>query len=115
MIGRLRHRLILQAPTLTADGTGGQNRTWHEVAKIWADLRDISGAQESFAESLASKTRTRITLRWRKDLTPLMRFVEAKVDSQRVFNILSVLDQTGTKRFLTCICEEDLRERQAKA
>ena len=110
MIGRLRHRLILQKPVLAADGTGGQNRTWQEVAKVWADLRDISGAQEGFAEGLAAVTRTRITIRWRSDLTSLMRFV----DGRRMFNIVSVLDQTGARRFLTCICEEDLRERQAE-
>ncbi len=111
MIGRLRHRLTLQRPVLTADGAGGQNRSWEEAAKVWADLRDISGAQAGFAEGLAATTRTRITIRWRADLTAVMRFS----DGQRIFNIISVLDQTGVKRFLTCICEEDLREREAGA
>ena len=111
MIGRLRHRLILQRPVLAADGTGGQSRSWQEVAKVWADLRDISGALEEFAEGSKAVTRTRITIRWRTDLTSLMRFV----DDRKVFNIISVLDQTGARRFLTCICEEDLRERQVEA
>ena len=102
MIGKLRHRLTLEAPTRTADGAGGARRGWRQVAKLWGSMRDISGSETEYAKAPSAAKKTEIIIRFREDITPDMRFLYGT----RQLNITAILDQRGNRRFLTCICEE---------
>ena len=104
MIGRLRHRLTLEAPTRMTDSAGGARQTWREIGKLWAALRDLSGGEKEYAEAESAAKKVEVIIRFREDITPDMRFIYGA----RMFNISAILDQRGTKRFLTCICEEAL-------
>lgn len=102
MIGRLRHRLVLEAPVRTPDGGGGAQVSWQTVATLWTSLDMPSGAEHARGDRREALRQVRIRLRYRSGLTPAHRFRQGA----RVFAIRAVLDETGTGRWLTCLCDE---------
>ena len=46
--GKLRHRVALQAPTISQDATTGEPVTlWETIATPWAEIAPVSGANSS--------------------------------------------------------------------
>lgn len=101
MIGRLRHRLILEALSTSADGGGGVADVWQEVATIWAALTPA----RSFAESRGGKPEAqmghKVLMRYRPDLTATMRFRAG----QRIFLIQAIrnVEERGVYQEVLCI------------
>jgi SPP1 family predicted phage head-tail adaptor len=102
VIGGLKHRIVLEERVRAADGGGGGTETWTPVATLWASLKQTSGRERDAADRVAPRTLADITIRYRPDVTTDMRFRQGT----RFFNIRSVLDKDGRKRWLTCHCEE---------
>lgn len=100
--GRFRHRLALERQSETPDGCGGFSTDWQLVTNLWASIDPTMQAQSSNADTLNSHTRHNITIRWRSDCQPEMRFK----DDDREFVIMSTFDPDETKRYLICTCEE---------
>lgn len=101
-IGRLRQRIVIEAPADIDDGAGGFVRTHVEIATVFAavgpaasSLRTEAGAQRLVREH-------RILLRRRDDLTSDHRL---KLGA-RVFRILGLADVDGEGRFLQIAAEE---------
>jgi SPP1 family predicted phage head-tail adaptor len=101
-IGKLRHRLTLENPWRAADGGGGAAVAWEAVAEIWGAIETASGGERVSAGRLSGETQPVITVRYREDIRPAMRFVRG----DRRFGIRAVLDPDGRRRFLRCLCEE---------
>ena len=101
-IGKLRHRLTLEAPWRTPDGGGGAAVAWEAVAEIWGAVETAGGGERVGAGRLSGETQPVITIRHREDVTPAMRFASGG----RLFLIRAVLDPDGRRRFLKCLCEE---------
>lgn len=101
-IGKLRHRLTLESPSRTDDGGGGADITWDSVAEIWGALETSTGAETIAAGRLSGTAAPVITIRYRDDVTPSLRFALGA----RRLQIRAVLDPDGRKRFLRCLCEE---------
>lgn len=104
--GRLRHRLTLQQPSLSADGAGGYTRSWADVAALWAEIqpftaRDVSGERLQ-GERLQSRVSHRIRLRYRAGVTAEMRLT----DGTRIFNIRAVTVPQEAKEMLEILAEE---------
>ena len=74
--GSLRERVVVQAVTLTPDGSGGTTKAWtttHE--SVPAMIEPLSGG-EAFRAALANNTQMyRVTIRFRTDITPRNRLV----------------------------------------
>ena len=102
MIGHLRLRLCLQKPIFTDDGAGGKNREWRTIDYLWARKRDSYGEEGDFAGQRQAIVKSKITIRFRNDISSAMRFL----DGDRIFQIKAILDESGRKVFLTCLCEE---------
>ena len=102
MIGELRHRLTLQQPVRTADGGGGADVAWTDVADLWASVEPLSGRETLAAERAQAIVSHRIRLRYRTGVASEMRF---KLGT-RLFNIRSVIDEGERRRWLVCLCEE---------
>ncbi len=101
-IGRLRHRLVLEAPAESPDGSGGADVTWNAVATVWAEIAPLSGRETLKAETVTAEATHRIAIR-RRAVSPAMRFV----GGGRIFEILAVLDDE--RRWRTrCLCRERL-------
>lgn len=86
--GRLRHRVLLQAPVQTQDPEGGIIFTWEDVAWLWAEVAPLSAREFVRAEELQSKVTARITIRYREGITAEMRMLHKGV----IYNIAGVLD-----------------------
>ena len=103
-IGRLRHRLVLEAPARTSDGAGGAVVQWTPVACMWAEIRPIRQASGVKAEKMAASVTHRITVRSGCDVTTSMRFRQG----ERIFEIDGLQDDDGRGRFLTYVVRERL-------
>lgn len=102
MIGELRRRLALEAPTSSPDGGGGAMISWTELATLWADVRARRGDERDRADRPDARLHLQVRIRYRRDVTTAMRFRH----EGRVYNIRSLFDEDGRERFLTCLCEE---------
>ena len=102
MIGALRHRVTLQSGARIPDAGGGAEITWTDNATLWASLKALAGSDRDAADRLDARTKYKLRLRYREDVTPGMRFVTGN----RVYTIKAVLDEDGHHRWLSCICEE---------
>jgi len=101
-IGRLRHRLTLEAAARTPDGGGGAAETWTTVAEVWGQIRPTGGSEAFDADALAGRISHEITLRYRDGVTPAMRFAHGS----RRFEIAAVIDVDERRRWLKCLCVE---------
>jgi SPP1 family predicted phage head-tail adaptor len=101
-IGKLRHRLTLEAPVRTPDGGGGGALTWDAVTELWGAIETDAGGEAVSADRLSGHRQPVITIRYRDDAAPSMRF---RLGS-RLLQIRAVLDPDGERRFLRCLCEE---------
>jgi len=101
-IGKLRHQITLQAPTLTQDSLGVVSETWSDTATVCAQIEAISGREFFDAARVNAEVTHRIRIRHRPGIVPAMRVLEGT----RTFDIHSVLDVDGRKRELTLMCVE---------
>jgi SPP1 family predicted phage head-tail adaptor len=100
-IGELRHRLTIEQAVRTDDDGGGAALVWNEIAEVWGAVEAVSGQEGFEADRVSGSAIYSITIRYRDGLAPSMRF---RRDNE-IYEILSVLDRDGRKRFLTCKCE----------
>jgi SPP1 family predicted phage head-tail adaptor len=101
--GRLRHRVMLEAATRTADGAGGVTLTWSTVASLWAEIVPLKAEERAVGEGEGDLTLHRIVIRKRDDVSTGDRFTLGA----RAFRIRSVTDMQEDARYLTCLCEEE--------
>jgi SPP1 family predicted phage head-tail adaptor len=74
--GKLRHRVALQAPTVSQDPeTGEMVNSWSTVANPWADIVPMSGREFLAAAAEQSEVRGRIVIRYRDGVDATMRVV----------------------------------------
>jgi SPP1 family predicted phage head-tail adaptor len=100
--GKLRHRLVLEAPLEADDGAGGVTRTYENVATIWAAIEPLALAEQIAAESLGARLTHRIVIRTGFDVTLRHRF---KLGA-RSFRIAAIRDPDESGRFREIHAEE---------
>ena len=104
-IGELDERAVLEVETRTPDGAGGVTLGWKPVATLWAARRPLSGSESFDADRTRGRIDTEIIIRYRFGVSPAMRF---RIGA-RAFEIQSVLENSGRRRFLRCLTiERDL-------
>lgn len=101
-IGRLRHRLTLEAATRTPDGGGGASETWTTVAEVWAEISPTSGTEAVDSDALTGRVSHEIVFRYRSGVAPAMRLRSGT----RLFEIAAVIDVDERRRWLKCLCVE---------
>ena len=102
VIGRLRTRLMIEAPVETPDGAGGVVRSYEEHLAVWAAVEPVAGAFGLAAGRTGQTVTHRITLRAGPELTTQHRLR----DGTRLYHIRSVLADGSDNRFLTALTEE---------
>ncbi|MDD3888920.1 MAG: phage head closure protein [Syntrophomonadaceae bacterium] len=100
-IGEMRHRISLQAKTVTKQ-EGIPQDSWVTFATVWAAIADISGKEFFQAAAVQSEVTTRIRIRFRTGITPATRVLYGS----RVFAILSVIDKDERHREIELMCKE---------
>jgi SPP1 family predicted phage head-tail adaptor len=100
--GRLRHRLVLEAPVETADDAGGVVRSYATAATVWAAIEPLAPRETVDADGLAATLTHRITIRADVTVTTRHRF---KLGT-RVLRILTVRDPDECGRFIEIGAQE---------
>lgn len=96
--GKLRHRVNIQEPTEVVGAIGGITHTYETVAQRWASVEPLTGRELWQAQSMNTRTTTRIRLRYYADLTPQHRIVHGDV----TYELLSVVSPEERKRETVC-------------
>lgn len=105
----LDRRLVLEAPSRSADGAGGYDETWVEQGVLWADLQARTGREADGEAASLSRTGYRITVRAAPFGAPSRPVAGQRFrDGARIFTITSVAEQDSRGRFLTCFAEEEV-------
>lgn len=104
MIGRLRHRVVLQRPVRSSGEGGTATISWENFGTAYAAIEAVSGSEMERSDGLSAKTAHRLTLRYRAGIVPDARIVS----DGRIFEIRAALDIDGRKRWIQCLCEETL-------
>lgn len=106
--GKLRHRITLQKPVKTQSGsTGAVINIWEDAAVLWADVVDLSAREFVATQAAQSEVTTRITIRYRDDVTPKNRLVFRG----QIYNIHGALtdDKSGLE-YLTLPCSKGVND-----
>jgi SPP1 family predicted phage head-tail adaptor len=101
-VGRLRHRVTIQAETATADAGGGYAATWADVATVWARIEAMAGRELVLGGVIRGDASHRVTMRYRSGVSPDSRLVY----DGRVFDVLSVANTEERDEVLTLMCRE---------
>lgn len=107
--GKLRHRVVIQKQAESQNQSDGSIIVeWVDVAKVWCAIEPLSAREFVSAQAEASKITTRITVRYRSDITAKMRLYHAAKDMY--YNIEGVLaDKDSGIEYLTLPCSEGVR------
>ena len=100
--GRLRFRLVLEAPVETADDCGGVARSYAAAETVWAAIEPLTTREVLDAEDLGGTLTHRITLRSGVTVTTRHRLTLGA----RMFRIATVRDPDGSGRFIEIQAQE---------
>lgn len=105
--GTLRHKVIIQGLQSTTDSEfGGLVSEWSEIATVWASVEPLHGRELVAAQSVAAETTTKITMRYRSDITTANRITF----DGKFYNLLSIIDPQLRHRELIIMASEGLNE-----
>lgn len=98
--GRLDRRVTLQSSVAARDAVGGESLTWSDAATVWAAREYIRGGRLFAAEEKHFEAAITYRIRHRSDVRAGMRLIHG----DDTFEILSVDDSAGRRRFLELSC-----------
>ncbi len=101
-MGALRHRIRIESSTIEQSDSGAEDRTWAELATVWADVRPLSGREYLEGRRLETMVDTKIRIRFRSDIMPGHRVIW----DGKTLDIVSVIEQAGDRREIHLMCKE---------
>lgn len=102
--GALRHRIIIQEETETADGQGGFTLTWSDKLEAWAAIWPFTAKEILDAMKLGLKVSHKIRMRYRSGITAKNR-IKFGI---RIFNIVSLINFEERNIKLDFVALEDV-------
>ena len=104
--GRLRHRLVLQSKTYTANAYGERVVSWTTEATVWGAIEPLS-ARELFSQSqIQPEARVRIVLRHYTGLDHTWRIKHGST----YYDIIEVINHDERNSMLTLLCRQGVSE-----
>ncbi|MBK4414170.1 phage head closure protein [Enterobacter hormaechei] len=106
--GKLRHRVTIQEPVMVQNPeTGAVNKTWRDLATVWAEVSPLSAREFIAAQASQGEITTRITIRFRPGITRMNRILFRG----EIYNIDGVLpDPKSGREYLTLPCSEGVND-----
>lgn len=109
--GELTRRVTIEqttGPVANQDDDGHPEEAWTPIedgTDIPAKIELVAGDERprGFGPQIEATYTHKVTLRYRSDVTHLMRLV---TDDNRILNIARAGDPTGRRRRLVCLCRE---------
>lgn len=99
--GSLKSLVTIQQQTEGQDEIGQPMRVWADLAKVWANIRHLSGSEAIKAGMDASTVRASIRIRRRDDVTSAMRVQHKNV----VYEISAVMPDEQSRAYVDLVCE----------
>jgi SPP1 family predicted phage head-tail adaptor len=96
--GMLRHLIKIEAPT-TQNVKGEMIPTWGTFAEAYAAREDLAGRELFLSQQVQAEVTTRFRIRYLEGVSAKMRINDAGT----IYNIKSVQDPEGRRRFLTIL------------
>jgi SPP1 family predicted phage head-tail adaptor len=102
--GKLRHRIQIQAVTLTPDGMGSGAESWATIAggSVWAEILPLRGVEAIQAGQLEAKLSHKVRIRYLAGVTAKHRILFGS----RVFKIHEVRNLEERGVMLELMCED---------
>ena len=98
--GQYKHRIVIQAPSTSVDAFGATVGGFVEYARVWANIRHVSGIESIKGDSIASNVKASIRIRYRPDIKASMRVVFGS----DVYEIMAVLPDLAHKKHVDLSC-----------
>ena len=102
--GKLRQRIILQAPAASSNTIGEEIYTWADVATVWAAIEPATGSWYYAGQQAEAKVDGRVRIRYRADVLPTWRIKYG----DRYLSIVSILNPQERNKELTLMYMESL-------
>lgn len=99
--GPLNSRVTIQQPGTVQDDIGQPVPGWVELATVWANIRNLRGAEAIRSDKEVSTVQTSIRIRRRTDVTAAMRVVYGP----STYEIKAVLPDEGERDKVDLVCE----------
>lgn len=102
--GQLNKRVTLQDYTITRASTGEDTKTWFDVGTVWANIEPLGVRWREYfaAQQTVNEVTTRITIRYRADISPRHRFHY----QGRYFYVEAIINTDEANRELQLLCSE---------
>jgi SPP1 family predicted phage head-tail adaptor len=99
--GTLNSYVTVEYRSGAQDAAGQPVDDWIELAGMWANIKNRTGAESIRADQQSSTVRTSIRVRWREDITADMRVVHGS----RIYEIKAVLPAEDERDRVDLVCE----------
>lgn len=101
--GDKRHYITIQNPSYTQDSIGNEIITWADFAKVYADVREISGREYFAAKQTSSEATVKVTIRPIPGVDSRMRILH----QNRILQLVSPpIDPDGRGRVCVLMCKD---------
>lgn len=100
-IGSMRHRILIQYPTIVRDGMGGETITWNDGDTVYASIWSTTAAEQIQANASTMVVSHRIRMRYRSDIMGNWRLKYG----HKYYNIVSIIDKDMSHTSLELLCK----------
>jgi len=106
--GRLRHRVVLEERTGSANAYNELPDTWATVATLPAAVEPLGGREFFASQQVQGNVSHRITLRYLAGVTikHRVRWPDPATGADRIFDINAVIDRDERHRAIELMCTE---------
>jgi SPP1 family predicted phage head-tail adaptor len=105
--GQLNEKVTVQQPSASVDGLGQRVESWSDLAEVWARPEPIRGREYFAAGQMQSEAGVRFTVRYRSDITRVMRVVWRGTPHAIVAD---PIDVDGRRVWLELMCSSGIRD-----
>jgi SPP1 family predicted phage head-tail adaptor len=105
-VGEIDQRVVIQRLTLTPDGSGGNVKSWTELATVWCHVRPKSGRESVGSDRVEGSASYLFVIRYRAGLRDSDRIVWKGVS----YNIRAIHDRSGRRLYLDLEAERGVAQ-----
>jgi len=107
--GEMRHKLVIQAASETADGIGGVTVEWGDSFTVYGKQQQLSGNERLETQKLTGHNPVRFFVYYDSRITQehRIKWMPDGTATTKYLSIRGVFDTTGQRRSLILDCLED--------
>lgn len=89
--GELDRRITIQTYSVSQSTSGEETKTFSTLATVWAKVEMTKGSEGFEADQLTAQAMTKFTIRYRTDVTEIMKILYGTV----YYDIISIAEGVG--------------------